>query len=151
MNKGNVTFNLFSGDLNIGYVHIDNALLSAGNNSFPLYGYLDLPTVIKNLGRVLNGQKEYIRNGDLLISVNGNQTVYNGQHLPYYEQVFAAANLSTLVPVSRIIEGTVGDIMNGGKGASLGDLIKQLHLNLTDLSGMSGMSNMGSLADSMGS
>lgn len=147
-----MTFNLFSGDLNIGYVNIDNALLKSGNNSFPLYGYLDLPVLIKNLGKVLSGQKDYIKDGDLLISVRGNSTVYNGQHLPYYEEVFQNSNLSTLLPISRVLTGTAKNILNGGDGASLGDIIKQLHLNLTDLtSGMSGMSSLGSLKNSLSS
>lgn len=147
-----MTFNLFSGNLNIGYVNIDNAFLTSGNNSFPLYGFLDLPVLIKNIGTVLSGQKEHIKNGELMISVTGNSTVYNGQHLTYYEEVFQNSNLSTLLPISRVLTGTAQNIMKGGKGASLGDIIKQLDLNLTELSsGMSGMSSLGSLKDSLGS
>ena len=82
----------------------------------------------------------------------GNSTVYNGQHLTYYEEVFKTTNLSTLLPLSKLIQGTGQNLMNGGEGASLGDIVKQLDLNLTELtSGMSGSSNLGSLANSLGS
>lgn len=147
-----MTFNLFSGDLQVGYVHIDHAFLTSGDNQFPLYGFLDLPVLIQNLGKVLGDQRQHIKNGDLLISVMGNSTVYNGQHLTYYEEVFKTTNLSTLLPLSKLIQGTGQNLMNGGEGASLGDIVKQLDLNLTELtSGMSGSSNLGSLANSLGS
>ena len=141
-NQGNITFNLNSGSLNMGYVNIDNATLSPGNNTFPIYGYLDLPIVLKNIAEVLTDQKEYISKGDLLISVTGNKTMYNGQHLPYYEEVFKHVNLTTALPVSRILKGTLGGVEGDNGQGSFKDLLKQMNLNLTGLSGLSGLSSL---------
>lgn len=104
--------------------------------------------MLDNFRDIFAAQKQYISSGDLLLSVSGNTVMYNGQHLPYYEEVFQNSNLSTQLPVSRILKGTLNGIQDGGQGGIQG-LLKQLNLNLTslselsDLPGMSGLSSLG--------
>lgn len=144
-----MTFNLHSGNLNIGLVHIDNAFLASGDNSFPIYGHLNLTTVLDNFRDIFAAQRQYISSGDLLLSVSGNTVIYNGQNLPYYEEVFQNSNLSTQLPVSRVLRGTLNGLPDNGQGGIQG-LLRQLNLNLTSLSGLSdmpGMSGLGSLGD----
>ncbi|KAI9842711.1 MAG: hypothetical protein M1838_003009 [Thelocarpon superellum] len=78
---GNVTFNLsVQGDF-IGTTTIENLTLVPGNNTVPMRSTTNQSLVIEKLTQ--------FPDGFLPIDVLGNSSVYNGQHLPYYEAALA--------------------------------------------------------------
>lgn len=83
----------------IGYSLINNMLLKPGNNTLPMRSYTNQTTVLGLLG-----QTKY-KSGILPISIVGNSSIYNGQHLPYFE---AAIQSNTL-----LINMNIGQALGG--------------------------------------
>ena len=110
---------------------IDNAVLTPGDNRFPIYGYLNITKTLHNLPELLSSQREALSDGDLEISVSGKTTVYDGQHLHYYEEVFKHTTLVTRLPLSTIVQGTLNGLVQ-----EKSDSIKTFSdfINSTDLS-----------------
>lgn len=129
--QGNVTFHLKSFDLALGHVSIDNAVLTPGDNKFPLYGYLNITKALDNIPELLSSQREALSDGELEISVTGKTTIYNGQHIHYYEEVFKHTTLVTRVPLSKIVQGTLNGLVQD-KSDSIQTFSD--YINSTDLS-----------------
>jgi hypothetical protein len=75
---GNVTMNLAVDDDPIGYALIPNLTLRPGNNTIPMQAHVES---LKVIGVITNKYK----NGIIPLQITGNSSVYNGQHLEYYE------------------------------------------------------------------
>ncbi|KAG2417656.1 hypothetical protein HFD88_008875 [Aspergillus terreus] len=115
---GNVTLNLQSKDLVLGHALIQNVVLRPGNNTVDLSGRLEISTVLSNLGQILENSAEAIREGSIELSATGNQTIYNGQHIPYFERVLNNLTLTTRVPIMKLLLDTVQGFLSGS-GSSL--------------------------------
>ncbi|KAB8217296.1 hypothetical protein BDV33DRAFT_232910 [Aspergillus novoparasiticus] len=100
---GNVTLNLKSANVVIGQGYLDNVVLSPGNNTMPLRATLNIRTVLENLLDILGAQASALMDGKLEISASGNSTVYNGQHIPYFEEVLNNLTITTRVSIATIL------------------------------------------------
>jgi hypothetical protein len=80
---GNVTFNNYVNGTYIGNSTIQNFVLKPGNNSYFMTGYAD---ALEVFGLVTSDYK----NGILPLTITGNSSIYNGEHLTYYERALAA-------------------------------------------------------------
>lgn len=130
---GNVTLNLMSKDLILGHALIENVVLKPGNNTVDLSGRLEIGTVLDNLGTILENNAEAIREGNIELSASGNQTVYNGKHIPYFERVLNNLTLTTQVPIMKLVLDTVQGFLGNGSGLSdLGSMGNSLS-NITDM------------------
>ena len=69
--------------------------------------------ILDNLSDILASQKDALQKGDLDLTVTGNTTTYNGVHIPYYETILRGLDLSTLVPIMKLVFGTVEGIVDG--------------------------------------
>ncbi|KAL4894994.1 hypothetical protein BDV59DRAFT_211855 [Aspergillus ambiguus] len=119
---GNVTLNLQSRDLVIGQALIQNVVLRPGNNTVDLSGRLDISTVFQNLGQILENNSEAIQDGNIELSASGNQTVYNGKHIPYFERVLNNLTITAAVPIVRVLLDTVQGLLGGDTSSLLSDL-----------------------------
>lgn len=119
---------LKSGDLVIGNATIDNLVLRPGNHSNPVRGRLDLKTVFKNLGPVLQSQKDSIRNGYLSLDSVTKTVVYEGVEVPYYTNVMKDLTLTAKIPIGGLLVNTLRGIFNKN-GTNILD-----QLNITDSS-----------------
>lgn len=99
--------NLKSDDLILGQATIFNVLLKPGNNTVSLRGHLEIQTVIENFSRIFSSQKEAILNGDIQLSASGNSTIYNGNHISYYEEILNELTLTARVPIMKALLETV--------------------------------------------
>ncbi|KAF7183961.1 hypothetical protein CNMCM7691_004451 [Aspergillus felis] len=147
---GTTVLDLKSGDLVIGNATIDNLVLRPGNHSNPVRGKLDLGTVLKNLGPVLQSQKDSLRNGYLTLDTVAKSIVYDGVEVPYYTNVMKDLTLSAKVPIGGLLVNTLRGIFhkNGtnilsqmnitdssSSGNTSGLLSELQHLNLSSLGG----------------
>ncbi|KAF7172113.1 hypothetical protein CNMCM5623_004378 [Aspergillus felis] len=147
---GTTVLDLKSGDLVIGNATIDNLVLRPGNHSNPVRGKLDLGTVLKNLGPVLQSQKDSLRNGYLTLDTVAKSIVYDGVEVPYYTNVMKDLTLSAKVPIGGLLVNTLRGIFhkNGtnilsqmnitdssSSGSTSGLLSELQHLNLSSLGG----------------
>ncbi|OAX83922.1 hypothetical protein ACJ72_01713 [Emergomyces africanus] len=99
LDLGNLTLDLLSGNIPLGQVVIYDVLLKPGNNT-------------------VNGdcQKVALSEGNLDLTINGNSTIYNGKHIPYFEDVLNNLTLRTKHPIISVLTGTIQGLTEGGKG-----------------------------------
>lgn len=136
---GNVTLNLQSKDLVLGHALIQNVVLRPGNNTVDLSGRLEISTVLSNLGQILENSAEAIREGSIELSATGNQTIYNGQHIPYFERVLNNLTLTTRVPIMKLLLDTVQGFLSGS-GSSLLSNIGSMGNDLSNITNILGNS-----------
>jgi hypothetical protein len=89
---------------------MQNVVLVPGNNTVPARCTLDLKALFHNLGDIISAVSGPLKNGMLEISATGNSTIYDGEHLTYYEQSLNRLTLSAQVPLLSLL---VGALPNG--------------------------------------
>jgi hypothetical protein len=141
------------GGVVIGQGRINNVLLAPGNNTVPLSATVDLKTAIENLPTLLQAEATSLVNGNIVVSASGNSTIFNGVHIPYYEQVLNNLVITGEVPLIQILVdslymalGPNSTLLSGLLGAFTGgnstNLLTGLLGSLTGLgSGSSGSSS----------
>lgn len=130
--QGNVTFNLKIQDppypdiaLGLGIIH--NLTLAPGNNTVPFLGHLDFRTLLTQLQRILRAEAQSLQEGVLTLWINGNSTIYHGQHIPYYETILQGLVLPTTIPIQQLLVGTLGGTLNNSAG-TLQNIVQALNL-----------------------
>lgn len=98
------------GGRNIGSAKIQNVVLEPGNNTLPARGILDLKAILRQLPQIISSESGALKNGNIEISASGNSTVYNGEHLVYYEQSLNQLILSTQIPLLSLLKGSLQGI-----------------------------------------
>ncbi|KAI1365206.1 hypothetical protein F5Y08DRAFT_189136 [Xylaria arbuscula] len=131
---GNLTLDLFSGDIKLGYVDIYDVTLPPGNNTRDFTGQLYLNELVPNLGAILDSQSEALADGNIQLRATGNATRVNGVHIPYVEQVLNKKSLIASMPVIKLISDVISSF--SGSDASLGDLLGDTVGNSTFLEGL---------------
>ncbi|KAI0200739.1 hypothetical protein F4808DRAFT_150534 [Astrocystis sublimbata] len=119
---GNLTFDLYSGDINLGFINIYEVVLPPGNNTRNFDGRLYLNELLPNLGAILDSQSGPLAEGNIALVARGNSTMVNGMHIAYVEKVLNKKNLVATLPVFKL----AGDIVNSFSGASNGSLTELL-------------------------
>lgn len=120
---------MIMGGLIVGQGTVSNVILVPGNNSVPIKAVVDIKTIFKNLPTVLASQSSALKSGNIEISASGNSTVYNGQHITYFENVLNKLQLSTQVPLIQILLDTLtslssnNDVLSGLLGGLNGTSI----------------------------
>ncbi|KAI8625281.1 hypothetical protein F5Y19DRAFT_271841 [Xylariaceae sp. FL1651] len=132
---GNISFNLFSGDVRLGLIHIYDAILPPGNNTRSFDGELYLNELVPNLGVILDSQASALADGNLQLNVTGNATIVNGMHIGYVEQVLNNKMLTLTLPVIKLLGDVIGSF-SGNSNASLTDLLGDTIGNSTFIEGL---------------
>lgn len=85
ISMGNVTFNNFIHGTQtlIGNSTLTDLVLKPGNNTIPMKSIVNQTLVITEL-------TSNFKNGMLPVDIVGLSSVYNGQHLPYFEKALAS-------------------------------------------------------------
>lgn len=86
LTMGNLTFNnLLPGNppTYLGISHIDNLVLAPGPNVVPMRSTVDQSLVLNAIGTKYT-------DGMLPVIITGNSSVYEGEHLPYFEKPLQA-------------------------------------------------------------
>ncbi|OBT61226.1 hypothetical protein VE03_08700 [Pseudogymnoascus sp. 23342-1-I1] len=116
---GNVTLNIMVGGILLGNATMKNVYLVPGNNTVPARGIVNLKTAIMNLPAILSSQVGALAKGNIEMSASGNSTIYNGQHIEYYEKVLNKLVLTTQMPILSILTDSLQGILGGEGGSSL--------------------------------
>ena len=114
--QGNVTFNNYIGNttdsaLYVGTTTLTNLTLVPGNNTIPMRS-----TVNQSL--VLSQIVENYQNGLLPISIVGNSSVFEGQHLVYFEKALSSVTQHVTLDVGKALMeiGVNASALGGGGG-----------------------------------
>jgi len=112
---GTVTQNIFVEGKQIGVATIPNLQLKPGDNLIPMQSVSDQPAVISLIST------KY-KDGNLPIEIVGNSSIYNGQHLPYFEKALQANKLSTTLQLGSALKAIGLDLslMGSSGGGSSG-------------------------------
>lgn len=108
-----MTLNLKNEDLLLGYAKINDVVLKPGNNTVSLRGVLNIGTLLDNISEVITEQKEALRQGELELTATGNSTIYNGNHINYYEQILKDLELTARIPIMSVLLDTVQGMLGG--------------------------------------
>ncbi|KAL4891225.1 hypothetical protein BDV59DRAFT_203670 [Aspergillus ambiguus] len=94
---GNVTLDLSVDGTAIGQSFLNNLVLKPGDNQLPMTAKVDQTA----LAGMLENYKE--KNYIVPVQITGNSSVYNGQHLTYFETALAANQLNVDLNVLEIL------------------------------------------------
>lgn len=91
--------------------------------------------MLDNIGPILSSQQGALQQGELQLSASGNSTIYNGNHIRYYEKILNNLTLTARVPIMSVLMGTLQGMVNNGSGSSdtasnIADAIEQVKDNL---------------------
>ncbi|KAL4996719.1 hypothetical protein BDV10DRAFT_202311 [Aspergillus recurvatus] len=111
---GNVTLNLKSGNIILGTALLPNVTLLPGNNSVGFTGKADITSALANIGPILSAQTVALKNGEVELSASGNQTMSNGEHIPYFERVLNDLTITARVSILKIVLDTLGGFLGEG-------------------------------------
>ena len=123
-----------AGDLYLGYGTLYNVVLTPGNNTCSFTGYVDIATLLTQIEPLLVLEGPALSQGEISLSADGNSTIYNGNHIPYYEDILNNLLLNSSMPILSILEGTLGGLVNTSVGG-LESIVSKLgnNLNLSSL------------------
>lgn len=111
---GDVTQDVYVGETKIATALIPNLELKPGDNLIPMSSVSDQAKVI---GLISTQYKD----GNLPVSIKGNSSVFNGQHLPYFEAALRAQTLQTTLSLGPALKLIGLDVTKlGGGGSSSG-------------------------------
>ena len=91
----NVTMNLRVGTDLIGTALLPNLTLSPGNNMVEMRSTTDQAAILRKLAALPDGL--------LPFDITGNSSVYNGQHLTYYEEALKSNTVSVKLNLARAL------------------------------------------------
>ncbi|KAI9784120.1 MAG: hypothetical protein M1839_002624 [Geoglossum umbratile] len=96
LQMGNVTYDLYANNTHIGTSLMPNLTLKPGNNTVDMQSTVDLLLVAKLATPTA---------GILHLEVRGNSSVYNGQHLPYYEAAIQSNPMHIVLDTAKAKAG----------------------------------------------
>lgn len=132
---GNLTLNLLSGDITLGFINIYDVVLPPGNNTRSFEGQLYLKELLPNIGAILDSQSAPLAAGNIELRATGNATIVNGMHIGYVEKVLNKKTLVATVPAITLIGDIIGSFAGNGS-ASLSDLLGDTFGNSTFIEGL---------------
>lgn len=109
---GNLTFNVWAGNIIIGNATILDVELPPGNSTKAFRGQIFIDVLVKNLGKVISSQASAITSGDIIVGISGNKTTVNGEHITYLENVLNTIRIDTKVPLLQAL----GDLLDSVSG-----------------------------------
>ncbi|ODA83462.1 hypothetical protein RJ55_01976 [Drechmeria coniospora] len=130
---GNVTLNLISGDINLGYVNLYDLVLPPGNSTRFFAGQVYLKSILSNLGALLQTQSVPLAQGNIQLNATGNATVVNGEHIKFIEAVLNNRKLPLTIPVLSLLSSLVGGFIGGKGKPSIFDSFAEMVGNATFL------------------
>lgn len=128
---GNLTLNVLSGDILLGYLTVYDVLLPPGNNTRDFSGRLFLDELAPNLGRIFENTAEALAEGMVRIDVTGKETLVNGQHIDFIETILNNKRIESRVPVVKLLADVLNSFTDGGDVSSLLDLVGTTFGNAT--------------------
>lgn len=81
---------------------------------------MNLKMALQNIGTSISSQIDPLKSGNLELSASRNSTIYNGEHIDYYEKILNSLVLTALVPVVTLLLDTLSGVFgSSGSPSSL--------------------------------
>ncbi|KAF3024212.1 hypothetical protein E8E14_010710 [Neopestalotiopsis sp. 37M] len=127
---GDVSLNLYSGDVRLGLITIFNVLVPPGNNTLNFSGEVFLHDLVANFGKVLDAQADALNEGKIQIDATGNATVVDGVHIPFVEHILNNKRVTSYTSVIKLASDVINSLTGGGN-ASVVDVLGEVLGNNT--------------------
>jgi hypothetical protein len=131
LSLGDVSFNLFSGEVRLGLITLYDLVMLPGNNTPSFSGELYLSELAQNFGKILDAESEALNNGQVRIDAVGNATVKDGQHIPFVQNILNNKRLVSYTSVVKLASDVINSLAGGGGNQSIVDVIGQIFGNDT--------------------
>ena len=92
---------------------------------------VDIPNAIRNIGPILAAETEALSQGNVMISASGNSTIYDGEHISYYEKVLNNLTISANVPILKVLFGSISGLVSSNPDVmqNVTDALRQANLS----------------------
>ncbi len=108
ISMGNVTFNNYVDDTFIGTSSLTDLVLKPGDNTVPMRSTVNQTFVIETVvGKYTDGM--------LPVDIVGNSSVFEGEHLPYFEKALQANRQHIVLNVGAALAEVGGGSLLGGE------------------------------------
>lgn len=104
---GNVTFSNYVDNQFIGISSLSDLVLKPGNNTLPMRSTVNQTLVIEKVTATY-------KDGMLPVDIVGNSSVYNGQHLEYFEKALQSNRQHIILNVGAALAALTGGGSTGG-------------------------------------
>jgi hypothetical protein len=89
-----------------------------GNNTFEIKGKLNSTAVLNDTLALVQTELPYLEQELVVASARGLSVVYNGQHLPYWEEAFQLLKITATKPVLPLLNSLVNSTADELLGAN---------------------------------
>ncbi|KUI56279.1 hypothetical protein VP1G_03622 [Cytospora mali] len=123
---GNLTLNIWTGEVLIGNASVTDVYLKPGNNTIPFTGQIFLEEVMMNSVDIIPSQKPSLAKGYLELGISGNSTTVNGEHITYIEDVLNGIRIKAQLNEHEILSGLARSLIGPDKTVTLSDMLSEI-------------------------
>ncbi|RAO73929.1 uncharacterized protein BHQ10_009941 [Talaromyces amestolkiae] len=119
---GDVTLDVLIGDVVVGQASTTVNNIVPGNNTFEIRGKLNSTAVLNDTLALVKTELPYFEQELVVASARGRSVVYDGQHLPYWEDAFQLLRITATKPVlpllNALVNSTADELLGDNQFAS---------------------------------
>ncbi|KAL2827265.1 hypothetical protein BJY01DRAFT_255765 [Aspergillus pseudoustus] len=114
---GDVTLDAMIGAFIIGEGRVSVANIVPGKNTFSVDAKLNVTNIRNNINAIMATELPYLKEEQILASASVTSIVYEGEHLPYWEEAFGRLEIALARPIRPLVQsvldsGFLGSYMN---------------------------------------
>ncbi|KAL3458720.1 hypothetical protein BJX64DRAFT_279647 [Aspergillus heterothallicus] len=121
--KGDVTLNAMIGDFIIGEGRVSVANIIPGKNTFDVDAKLNVTNLRDNINAIMAIELPYLRKEQILASASVTAVVYEGEHLPYWEEAFGRLEIALARPIRPLVQSVLD---SGFLGSYVGPIVDRV-------------------------
>ncbi|KAI7969255.1 hypothetical protein EIK77_003570 [Talaromyces pinophilus] len=107
MQTGDVTLDVLIGDVVVGQATTTVNNIVPGNNTFEIKGKINSTAVLNDTLTLVQTEIPFLEQELVVASARGLSVVYDGQHLPYWEEAFQLLRITVTKPVIPLLNALV--------------------------------------------
>ncbi|KAL2784778.1 hypothetical protein BJX66DRAFT_348009 [Aspergillus keveii] len=104
---GDVTLNAMVGDFIIGEGRVSVANIIPGKNTFDVDAKLNVTNIKNNINAIMAIELPYLKKEQILASASVTSVVYEGEHLPYWEEAFGRLEIALARPIRPLVQSVL--------------------------------------------
>jgi hypothetical protein len=95
------------GDFIIGEARVSVANIIPGKNTFDVDAKLNVTNIKNNINAIMAIELPYLKEEQILASASVTSVVYEGEHLPYWEEAFGQLEIALARPIRPLVQSVL--------------------------------------------
>ncbi|KAL2859325.1 hypothetical protein BJX68DRAFT_261763 [Aspergillus pseudodeflectus] len=120
---GDVTLNAMIGDFIIGEGRVSVANIIPGKNTFDVDAKLNITNIQNNINAIMAIELPYLKREQIIVSASVTSVVYEGEHLPYWEEAFGRLEIALARPIRPLVQSILD---SGFLGSYMSPIVKRV-------------------------